>query len=179
MSNNVANSKAGEVVLRGMPVALKSDLGTAFVCDCSRNWERILSNHAICEKYGLSAEDWQAMGQNKGLVAAVRLEHQRRIKNSTAAVELAAKEFSKAPAALGKILRDPNSNARHVIEAHRELRATALGTGSENTNNNSSEHFTITINMGASPEDKTVIDCGKIAPRKPDEDWEVNDGMAD
>jgi hypothetical protein len=176
---NVVNHANAEVVLRGMPVALKSDLGTAFICDCSRNWERLLSNNAICEKYGLSAEDWQGMGANKALVAAVRLEHARRIKNSTAAVELAAKEFATAPAELGKILRNPNSNARHVIEAHRELRSTALGTGSENINNKSSEHFTITINMGASPEDKTVIDCGKIAPRKPDKDWEVNDGMAD
>jgi hypothetical protein len=74
---NVVNHANAEVVLRGVKVALKSDLGAAFICDCSRNWERILSNSAICEQYGLSADDWQAMGANKALVAAVRLEHQR------------------------------------------------------------------------------------------------------
>jgi hypothetical protein len=175
MVNGDGNTET--VVLRGASIALKSDLGVAFVCDCSRNWERILSNNAICEKYGLSAEDWQGMGANKALVAAVRIEPQRRIKNSTAAVELAAKEFATAPAELGKILRNPNSNARHVIEAHRELRATAVGAGPEGTSN-AAEHFTITINLGSDSE-KLVIDAGKIAPRPPDKDWEISDGMAD
>jgi hypothetical protein len=179
MGNVVGHPNSGEVVLRGTSVALKGDLGTAFVCDCSRNWERIFSNNAICERYGLSPQDWQAMGANKALVLAVRTEHQRRIKNGTAAQELAAKEFATAPAELGKILRSPDSNPRHKIEAHRELRATAVGTGPENINN-SSEHYTITINIGGDGGDeKVVIDAGKIIPRTPDKDWEVSDGMAD
>jgi hypothetical protein len=168
MANVVDYVKTGEVILRGTSVALKSDLGTAFVCDCSRNWERILSNNQICEKYGLSTEDWQAMGQNKALVAAVRTEHQRRIKNGTAAQELAAKEFAPAPAELGKILRSPDSNARHKIEAHRELRATAIGTGPESISSDSS--YTITINLGA--DERIIVDAGKIPQRTPDEnDW--------
>ena len=72
MSNNVANSKAGEVVLRGVKVALTSDIGRAYTTDCARNWEKILPNNAICERYGLSADEWQSMGQNKQLVQAVR-----------------------------------------------------------------------------------------------------------
>jgi hypothetical protein len=176
--SKVARLDDATVTLRGVKVALTSDIGRAYTTDCARNWEKILPNNAICERYGLSASEWQQMGANKQLVQAVRDEHQRRIKNGTAAQELAAKEFATAPAELGKILRSPDSNPRHKIEAHRELRATAVGTGPENINNDT-ERFTITINLGASPDDKVVIDAGTIKPRAPDKDWEVSDGMAD
>jgi hypothetical protein len=170
MGTVIDYAKDGVVVLRGTAVPLKSDVGCAFTTDCSRNWERILSNTAICEKYSLSVAEWQAMGQNKALVAAVRIEHQRRIKNGSAAQELAAQQFATAPKILGDILRDPGANARHKIEAHRELRATAVGTGPEGASNEASDRYTITINLGASPEDKVVIDAGKIKPRAPS--WE-------
>jgi hypothetical protein len=176
---NVVDLKDGTVVLRGTPVALKTDLGAAFVCDCSRNWERILSNSAICEKYGLSTEDWQGMGSNKALVRAVREEHQRRIKSNQSAQELAAREFSTAPKILGDILRDPGANARHKIEAHRELRATAIGAGPESSNRDASERYTITINLGRDElgrDEKIVVDAGNIKPRAPDKiDWEGDD----
>jgi hypothetical protein len=169
--SKIARLDDATVTLRGVRVALTSDIGRAYATDCARNWEKILPNNAICERYGLSTDEWQSMGQNKQLVQAVRDEHQRRIKNGTAAQELAAKEFATAPAELGKILRSPDSNPRHKIEAHRELRATAIGTGPESISGDSS-NFTITINLGASPDDKTVIDCGKITPRAPDpNDW--------
>jgi hypothetical protein len=172
---NVANySNDSTVVLRGTPVALKSDVGCAFVSDCCRNWEKLFSNSQICEKYGLSIEDWQSMGANRALVRAVREEHQRRIKNGSAAQELAAKEFATAPATLGAILRDPDSNPRHKIEAHRELRATASGSGPESTSNDSS-NFTITINLGA--DEKLTIDAGKITPRTPR--WEGDSDVAE
>jgi hypothetical protein len=174
MAKTVVNVEGndGSVILRGVRVDLVSDIGRAYTADCCRNWEKILPNSAICERYGLSITDWQAMGANKTLVAAVRAEHQRRIKNGTAAQELAAKEFATAPAELGKILRSPNSNPRHVIEAHRELRATAIGTGSETTGGDSSERFTITINLGsdAGADERVIIDAGKLPPRAPDPD---------
>jgi hypothetical protein len=178
---NVVNHANAEVVLRGVKVALKSDLGAAFVCDCSRNWERILSNNAICEKYGLSMEDWQGMGSNKALVRAVREEHQRRIKSNQSAQELAAREFSTAPRILGDILRDPGANARHKIEAHRELRATAIGAGPESSNRDAGDRYTITINLGrdeSGQDEKIIVDAGNIKPRAPS--WEGDsDGMAD
>jgi hypothetical protein len=175
MGTVIDYAKDGVVVLRGTSVALKSDVGCAFVTDCSRNWEKLFSNSAICEKYGLTKEDWLQMGQNKGLVLAVRAEHQRRIKNGAAAQELAAREFSTAPKVLGDILRDPSANARHKIEAHRELRATAIGTGPEGASSEASDRYIITINLGRDElgrDEKIVVDAGKIAPRAPNEnEW--------
>jgi hypothetical protein len=174
MSKTVVNVNGdeGAVTLRGVRVDLTSDIGRAYTAHCCRNWEKILPNNAICERYGLLPSEWQSMGQNKQLIQAVRAEHQRRIKNGTAAQELAAKEFATAPAELGKILRSPDSNPRHKIEAHRELRATAIGTGSESTGADSSERFTITINLGADvgSDERVIIDGGKITPRAPNED---------
>jgi hypothetical protein len=173
--SKVARLDDATVTLRGVRVALTSDIGRAYTTDCCRNWEKILPNNAICERYGLTVAEWQQMGANKQLVQAVRDEHQRRIKNGTAAQELAAKEFATGPKYLGEILRSPDSNPRHKIEAHRELRATVVGTGPEGSGANS-ELFSIVINMGADSE-KLVIE-GKVPPRT-NKDWETFDGMAD
>jgi hypothetical protein len=172
MTNSVNCSNDGVVVLRGTPVPLKSDVGGAFVSDCSRNWEKLLSNNQICEKYGLTTEAWQQLGANNALVLAVRAEHERRIRNGTAAQEAAAKQFATAPTILGDIMRNEDASPRHRIEAARELRQTAIGTGSENTRSDSAERFTITINLGA--DEKIVVDAGKIAPHAP-LNWEGSD----
>jgi hypothetical protein len=177
--SKVVRLEDGTVTLRGVKVALTSDIGRAYVTDCARNWEKILPNSVICEKWDLSVEAWQAMGANKQLVQAVRSEHERRIRNGTCAQETAAREFAHAPATLGAILRDPGANARHKIEAHRELRATESGTCSECATGDTSYRFVITINLGASTEDKTVIDCGKIKPRALSWEGDNPDGMAD
>jgi hypothetical protein len=175
--SKVVRLEDGTVTLRGVRVVLTSDIGRAYVTDCARNWEKILPNSVICEKWDLSIESWQAMGQNKQLVQAVRAEHERRIRNGTCAQETAAREFASAPTTLGAILRDPDANARHKIEAHRELRATANGTGSEGATGDT-DRYVITINLGTSPDDKVVIDAGNIKPRAPS--WEGDpDGMAD
>jgi hypothetical protein len=178
MANVIGHPNSGEVVLGGTSVPLATDLGRAYTADCCRNWERILSNGAICEKYNLSLAEWQQMGANKQLVRAVREEHERRIRNGSAAQELASLQFAGAPRVLGDILRDPGANARHKIEAHRELRATANGTGPDSVGGDTSDRYIITINLGATPEDKVIIDAGNIKPRAPS--WEGDhDAMAD
>jgi hypothetical protein len=175
--SKVVRLEDGTVTLRSTKVALTSNIGRAYVTDCARNWEKILPNGVICEKWDLSPEAWQSMGSNKALVQAVRAEHERRIRNGTCAQETAAREFAHAPATLGAILRDPGANARHKIEAHRELRATAVGTGPEGTNSDTSDRFIITINIGDSPEDKVIIDAGNIKPRAPS--WEGDADVAE
>jgi hypothetical protein len=69
-------------------------------------------------------------------------------------------------------MRNEDASPRHRIEAARELRQTAIGTGSENTRSDSGERFTITINLGA--DEKIVVDAGKIAPHAP-HNWEGSD----
>jgi hypothetical protein len=157
------------VILRGVSVPMMSDVGQAFVSDCSRNRERLLNDAEICEKYGLTMDAWTSFAQNKMLRLKINAEHERRIRNGTAAQESAAKIFTSAPEVLGEILNDKSANARHRIEAARELRATA-GTGSETIP--TADRFQITIVLSA--DEKLVIDK-PIAPMTPEEAKENRD----
>jgi hypothetical protein len=152
------------VILRGVSIPLASDVGGAFVADCSRNRERLVSDSQICEKYGLTFNAWAEIAQNKAVRLAVNAEHERRIRNGDAAKEAAAKLFAEAPEVLGKILHSEQASPRHRIEAARELRATA-NTGAESTGN-TGERFIITINLG---EDQKLVFDKPIAPLTPEE----------
>jgi len=152
------------VVLRGISIPLASDVGGAFISDCSRNRERLLSDQRLCEKYGLTMDAWAEIAQKQAVRLAVNAEHERRTFNGDAAREAAAKFFTKAPEVLDTILQDQRANPRHRIEAARELRATA-NTGAESTNNTSAR-FSIVIDLGA--DQKLTIDK-QIAPLTPEE----------
>ena len=165
-TTSITKSDDETVVLRGIPVPLTSDVGGAFISDCSRNRERLFSDQRLCEKYGLTMDAWAEIAQNKAVRLAVNAEHERRIRSGVAAQESAAKLFSEAPEVLGTILRDQHASPRHRIEAARELRATA-NTGAERTGNTSdSDRFIITINLGS---DEKIKINKRIAPLTPDE----------
>src|SRR5262245_37714712 len=120
---NVAKSSDDDcVVLRGVAVPLVSDLGGAFIADCSRNRERLMNDDRICEKYGIAPEAYQNFAKNKELKLKIDAEHERRVRNGDAARESAAKLFAEAPEVLGEILNDKQANARHRIEAERTSR---------------------------------------------------------
>ena len=165
-TTSITKSDDETVVLRGIPVPLTSDVGGAFISDCSRNRERLFSDQRLCEKYGLTMDAWAEIAQSKAVRLAVNAEHERRIRSGVAAQESAAKLFSEAPEVLGTILRDQHASPRHRIEAARELRATA-NTGAERTGNTSdSDRFIITINLGS---DEKIKINKRIAPLTPDE----------
>ena len=154
------------VMLRGVSIPLASDVGGAFIADCSRNRERLVSDNQICEKYGLSVNAWAEIAQNKAVRHAVNAEHERRIRNGDAAKEAAAKLFAEAPEVLGSILHNEHASPRHRIEAARELRATA-NTGAERTGNTSdSDRFIITIDLGG---DEKLKFNKRITPLTPAE----------
>jgi len=163
-TTSITKSDDASVILRGVSIPLASDVGGAFIADCSRNRERLVSDNQICEKYGLSLNAWAEIAQNKAVRLAVNAEHERRIRNGDAAKEAAAKLFAEAPTVLGNIMNDPHSSPRHRIEAARELRATA-NTGAERTSN-TSDRFIITIDLG---EDKKLEINKRIAPLTPEE----------
>src|SRR5262249_43907419 len=158
-----ASDDEATVVLRGVMVPLTSDVGGAFVSDASRNRERLLSDQRLTEKYGLTMSAWAGIAKNSAFRLAVEAEHERRIRNGDAAKEAAAKLFAEAPEVLGDILRDKQANARHRIEAARELRA-AAGVGSETTP--ASDRYHIVINLG---EDQKLEINKRIAPLTPEE----------
>src|SRR5262249_8188176 len=157
-TNVTKSSNDDYVVLRGVSVPLISDLGGAFIADCSRNRERLMNDDRICEKYGIAPDVYASFAKNKQLKLKIDAEHERRIRNGDAARESAAKLFAEAPEVLGEILNDKQANARHRIEAAKELRATA-NPGSESAP--SEDRFIITINLGA--DEKLVVN----QPRRP------------
>jgi hypothetical protein len=150
----------GTVTLRGLTVALDSDVGELFVIDCARNVEGLLSEIEIQAKYELSQEAWERLADNARLLQKVRAEHERRVLSGECAREAAQRHFAKAPNILNGILTDEQVSPRHRIEAARELRQ-AAGAGPDAVGSN--EKITIRINLGA---DEQVFEKN-IAPLMP------------
>jgi hypothetical protein len=160
-SINSAASGTGSAILRGVEVSLESEVGRAFIVDCTRYLENSLSGDDIKGKYELSDDAWERLSQNVALLDAVRAERERRVVNGTAAREAAQRHFAKAPEILNRILVSEEVAPRHRIEAARELRQAA---GHDpDIPLAQKEKVTITINLGA---DQEVIEKF-IDPRGP------------
>lgn len=138
----------GDVVLLSeTSIDLNTDAGHQFIVDCTRAGEGLLSDRELQEKYELSPADWQNITKDMALGRAVRAERERRMLDGTAARESAARYFVKGPTILDQIATDSNSNARHKIDALRELRATAaVGSGDRPRE---TERFVIRIDLTA------------------------------
>jgi hypothetical protein len=143
---DTATEAGGTVVLRGLLVALDTDVGRAFIADCARNIEGLTSDHEIKAKYELSDADWEQLASNVPLLHSVRAERARRILSGEAPKEAAQRHFTKAPAILNNILTDEQVSPRHRIEAARKLRQVA-GSGPERAPT-SGEKFLIVIDLG-------------------------------
>src|SRR5262249_9618404 len=85
----IPKSNKETVILRGIPVSLTSDVGCAFITDCSRNRERLFSDEQVCEKYDITPDNWTAITQSKAIRLAVNAEHERRMLRGIAAQEAA------------------------------------------------------------------------------------------
>lgn len=140
-------SNGGSVVLRGVVISLNTEIGQAFIADCARFVEGLLSDHEIQQKWGLTQGDWEGLAQNAPLQKVVRAERDRRIANSEAAREAAQRQFLRAPNILGEILTNQDVSPRHRIEAARELRAVATAGG--DASGRANERFTVVIKIGA------------------------------
>ncbi len=152
----------GSVRLRGVMVALDTDVGEAFVTDCARHLENLLSDAEIKDKWGLSDEDWAGLATNAPLLSAIRVEHERRIFNGECARQAAQRHFAKAPNILNRILTDEQIAPRHRIEAARELRQ-AAGNDPDSAPG-PKEKFIITIDLGG---DEKLVFEKEIDPRGP------------
>ena len=127
---DAATAAHGNVRLRGLTVALDTDVGQAFIADCARNTEGLISDLEIRTKYELTDKNWERLANNAPLLRAVRAQREHRIFNGEAPREAAQLHFTKAPDILNDILTDEQVSPRHRIEAARELRQVA-GNGAE------------------------------------------------
>ena len=100
-----------------------------------------LSEAAVKARHHLSNEDWAAMGESDRLVELVEAAKLRRIRTGATKRERAQIEIVDGPPILGKIMRDPGSNARHVIDSVKALgcacqhRSRSRGSGGSFRNN--------------------------------------------
>jgi hypothetical protein len=149
------NGTGGTVVLRGHTINIDSDIGAAFVVDCVRHIEDLVSAETLKTKYALNDEGWQALGANEKLQLAVGAQKERRIRNGEAAREKAQALFLAAPDVLSTIVNDTTMSPRHRIDACRELRATAA-VSAEASSQTDGERIRISINFGTS---KIAVDA--------------------
>src|SRR6476619_4864630 len=103
----------GEIVdLHGRSIPLEDD---ELIENLARFADGTLSEAAVKSRHRLTDAEWAALGEDDALVRAIETEKLRRIRSGQTKRELTQNEIIAAPPILGKILRDPNSNARHVI----------------------------------------------------------------
>ena len=133
----------GDVIdLRGQSAHLEDD---ELIENLARFADGTLCEAAVKARHHLSNEEWAAMGENDRLVELVEAAKLRRIRTGATKRERAQIEIVDGPPILGKIMRDPGSNARHVIDAVKALDGLA-STGAEAAA--AGARFEITINLG-------------------------------
>jgi hypothetical protein len=138
----------GEVIdLAGRPAPLVEN--DELICDLARFADGTLGEQAVKARHHLSNEDWTALGEDDGFVRAVEAEKLRRIRSGQTKRELAQNEIIAAPPILGKIMRDPNANARHVIDSVKVLD----GLAANGTEAAAAARFSIVINLTADGSD--------------------------
>jgi hypothetical protein len=134
------------IVLNGTQTALDSPEWRAFVADCVRAGEGLISDNELRKKYEIAANAWKDITKNKSLIQAVRAESERRIRTGLAAQEAAAKHYAGAPKVLNELMVDPKTHPKFRIESARELRTVAIG--NDNGGPPSADKFVININLG-------------------------------
>jgi hypothetical protein len=118
-----------------------------FILDFCRFSEGILDEKFLRRKYKcFDQAAWEKLGSDEVLIERIEDERLRRVRDGSAAREHAQKIFTAAPPVLGSILNDGKANARHRIEASKELRAISAN-GPEG--GLASERFQITIVLNA------------------------------
>jgi hypothetical protein len=137
----------GDIVnLRDRSMAIEDD---ELIENLARFADGTLPEAAVKARHHLSNEDWAALGESDKLVELVEACKLRRIRSGATKRERAQIEIIDAPPILGGIMRDPNANARHVIDSVKTLDALA-STGAEAAA--AGARFEITINLGSDTE---------------------------
>ena len=143
----------GEAIdLAGQPAPFEDD---ELIENLARFADGTLSESAVKARHHLSNDEWAALGESDKLVELVEACKLRRIRTGTTKRERAQIEIVDGPPILGKIMRDPGSNARHVIDAVKTLDGLASAGAEAAT---AGARFEITINLGADMDGKPIVE---------------------
>lgn len=117
------------------------------VADLCRFSEGVLTEKQVRKKHHLIGNDvWTKLGDDDALVEKIEDEKIRRIRSGVTKREKAQNEIVDAPPILAGIMRNPNSNARHIVDSIKVLDGLASG-GAEAAA--AGARFEITIIMNA------------------------------
>jgi hypothetical protein len=115
----------GSVVISGEAIPLDTNMGVAFIADCSRYLEGVLTEDDVRSHWRLSAAEWAGIEANHQLQEAVQRALRQRVENGAAAQDLARFAYPEVIRALANMANGELLSPRHRIEAARELRAVA------------------------------------------------------
>jgi hypothetical protein len=116
------------------------------IADLARFADGTLTEKAVKARHHLTDAEWASLGEDDDLVRACEAEKLRRIRTGVTKRERAQIEIVDAPPILGGIMRNPDSNARHIVDAIKTLDTLATDGRPEGTP--ASDRFVITINLG-------------------------------
>ena len=125
------------------PTNLESD--QAFVADCCRFQEGILSEANMRRKYGFANSVWERLGDDLALLNAVEEEKIRRQRSGLQKREKSQLLILKAPDILDGIASDSSASPRHRVDAIRQLDSF---TSNPQEGAAAAGLFQITINLG-------------------------------
>jgi hypothetical protein len=111
------SGEGGQIRVLGNQVSLEDETARAFIEDCARNLEGLLSDRQLTETWGLDDDELVRLADNTFLLGAVKAERERRIRMGDAVREAAQRHFAKAPSILNEILQNETISPRHRIEA--------------------------------------------------------------
>jgi hypothetical protein len=138
----------GEIVdLHKRSIPLEDD---ELIEDLARYGDGTLSEAAVKARHHLSSDVWAKLGEDDELVARIEARKLQRIRGGQTKRERAQIEIIDGPPILGKIMRNPDSNARHVIDSVKALDALAQPTGGEAA---AGTRFEIFIDLSAGGEE--------------------------
>ena len=138
----------GEVVdLHGRSSPLGDD---ELIENLARFADGTLSAAAVKSRHRLSEEEWAALGTNDKLVEQIEARKLQRQRGGQTKKERAQLEIIDGPPILGKIMRNPDSNARHVIDSCKALNDLASNGPGDPA---AGTRFEITINLSAGGEE--------------------------
>jgi hypothetical protein len=159
------------IVLRGRLTPLSHEDAKAFIIDCSRVAEGVTTTAKILFKYELTPEAWQELQANLPLDRLVRQEAERRIRNGSAAQELAQVNMPLAQTTLREILNDPKASPGYRVAAAKETREAATAA---RQHPGAGQQFSISINLGTAfnreltVQNPQAVDAGRTLEYKRD-----------
>jgi hypothetical protein len=136
--------------------------------DLARYSDGTLSEAAVKARHHLSNDVWAKLGEDDELVRRIEDRKLARIRGGQTKRERAQIEVADAGPILGKLMRSPDTNARHVIDSVRALDSLATGGGEAAA---AGTRFEIRIDLSAGGEPQVLhfnksieINCNDVDP---------------